>query len=190
VDEPPLPFFARLWLAFSCFFRVILDASFAGRVRLASHPLPPAPPAPAPSAPPPTPSPVIPAGPGPEQGALQVLAMFQREGRLIDFLQEETAGVSDADLGAAARQIHQGCRGALRSLVRLEPVRSEDEGQPVQVPAGYDAASLKLTGNLKGDGPYRGTLTHRGWRAPEVTLPTLLPGAPPEVLAPAEVELP
>lgn len=197
MDAPPLPFLERFWFAFTCFFRVLFDGGFAGRARLVQEalPAPVTPPAPAPPAPstqptPPTPStPPGSAGAGPEVGALQVLAMFQREGRLIDFLQEDASGVSDVDLGAATRQIHQGCRKALGQLVQLAPVQAAEEGSVVQIPADYDASSVKLTGNLQGGGPYRGILTHRGWRAERVSLPTLLTGTDVRVLAPAEVEL-
>lgn len=188
MDETPLPFPTRLWFAFLCFFRVLIDAHFAGRAYLVRNTLPPPPPPHLPSPPETKPDPIA-SSPGPKQGALQVLAAFQREGRLIDFLQEDPSSIGDTDLGAAARQIHQGCRQALHSLVQLDPVRSEEEGQTVQIPPDYNAASIKLTGDIKGTGPYRGTLSHRGWRVREVNLPTLLSGADPQILAPAEVEL-
>lgn len=120
---------------------------------------------------------------------MQVLAMLQREGRLIDFLEDNVAGYSDAEVGAAARVVHEGCRRALRACAVIEPIRGEEEGQPLAVPEGFDAGQIKLTGNLKGSGPYRGVLRHKGWRASKVTLPTLLAGADPGVLNPAEVEL-
>ncbi|MCS6899470.1 MAG: DUF2760 domain-containing protein [Myxococcales bacterium] len=183
--EPSLPFSARIWLAFACLFRVLFDGHFASRVYRICDALPAPPP---PPDPPPLPTP-SPAGAGPELGALQLLAALQREGRFLDFLGENPAGVSDADLGAAARQIHQGCQKALQALVQLAPVHNEEEGSTIQVPVGYDAGRIKLTGHLRGAGPYRGTLVHRGWEAREVSLPTLLPGADPRVLAPAEVEL-
>jgi hypothetical protein len=44
-------------------------------------------------------------------------------------------------------------------------------------------------GNVHGAPPYRGTLRHRGWRAAGLTLPELVGGHDPSVLAPAEVEL-
>lgn len=207
MTEPTLSFATRLWFAFACFWRVLLDERFARRVYLERDALPsppapsepPAPAAPAPVAAPeasaprievPASAPTAPIDePGPEEGALQVLAMLQREGRLLDFLEEDTVGISDLDLGAASRQIHRDCRAALRSLLTLEPVRAEEEGQPLTILDDYDAGSLKLTGSLRGIGPYRGVLKHRGWRASEVRLPRLLPGADARVLAPAEVEV-
>lgn len=109
---------------------------------------------------------------------LDVLAALQREGRLIDFCEEDLAGFSDAQVGAAARTVHDGCRKALRSLVTLAPVRGETEGAPVEVPPGFDPRALRLVGNVVGNPPFRGVLRHHGWRAGET------------VIAPAEVELP
>lgn len=40
--------------------------------------------------------------------ALQLLALLQKEARLIDFLQEEVSQFSDEEVGAAARVIHSG----------------------------------------------------------------------------------
>src|SRR6185369_8988779 len=104
--------------------------------------------------------------------ALQLLALFQREGRFVDFIEEDVASFADADIGAAARVVHSGCRKALREHVKLEPVRSEEEGVRVTLPDPLDAAEVKLTGNVTGKGPFTGTLRHRGWRAAEISLPT------------------
>jgi hypothetical protein len=109
---------------------------------------------------------------------LNVLAALQREGRLIDFCEEDLAGFSDAQIGAAARTVHDGCRKALRGFLALEPVRPEAEGASVEVPSGFDPRALRLTGNVVGNPPFRGVLRHHGWRAGET------------VIAPAEVELP
>ena len=43
--------------------------------------------------------------------AVQILAALQREGRLIDFLEEDLSAYEDAQIGAAVRNIHQGCTG-------------------------------------------------------------------------------
>src|SRR6185369_11868734 len=85
--------------------------------------------------------------------ALQLLSLLQREGRLVDFLEEDVASFTDADIGAAARVVHSGCRKALREHVTLEPVRGEDEGAKVTLPSGADQA-VKLTGNVQGKGPH------------------------------------
>jgi len=151
-------FFVRLWLATVCFFRILFDAPFAARVAAATG-------GPAPAA-------------ASSEPALQLLSLLQREGRLIDFCEEDLAGLDDARIGAAARIVHDGCRKALRGAFDILPIRIETEGADVTLPAGFDPRAVRLTGNVAGSPPFRGVLRHHGWRAGE------------QVLAPAEVELP
>ena len=120
---------------------------------------------------------------------LAVLSMLQREGRLIDFLQEDVAAFSDEQIGAAVRVVHAGCRKVLAQCVTLEPVLKDAEGAAVSVPAGFDANRIRLTGNVAGQPPFRGTLKHHGWFTTAVRLPALSDALDPRVLAPAEVEL-
>lgn len=122
--------------------------------------------------------------------AVQMLALLQRDGRLVDFLTEDVSPYPDAQLGAAVRTIHSSCRQVLDRYIKLEPVISSEEDQPVTVPAGFDPASVKLVGNVVGEPPIKGLLRHRGWRVKEVSLPSLPPGAGREIVAPAEVEVP
>jgi uncharacterized protein DUF2760 len=121
--------------------------------------------------------------------AVQMLALLQRDGRLIDFLAEDVSGYPDVQLGAAVRTIHDACRQVLDQYVKLEPVLNSDEDQPVTVPAGFDAAAIKLIGNVAGEPPVRGVLRHKGWLVREVNLPPLPQAAGRMVVAPAEVEL-
>lgn len=196
-EQPQLSFFARLWLAFLCFWRVLFSRPFAQAVHPLSQaydagtlgagtPPPSALPSPTPKAAPP--SPALP----PERehaSALVLLSMLQREGRLIDFLQENVASFPDADVGAAARIVHEGCRKVVQQYLALKPVLPESEGASVKVPAGFDAQRIRLTGNVAGQPPYSGSLKHHGWVTTEVKLPTVSPALDPRVLAPAEVEL-
>jgi hypothetical protein len=124
------------------------------------------------------------------QGALHVLSLLQREGRLIDFLQENLEGYNDAQIGAAVRDIHKGCREALKSYLPLEPVMPGQENAQVQIDSGFDPNRVRLVGNVTGQPPFRGVLKHHGWRAREVKLPPLPEKIDLTVLAPAEVELP
>ena len=121
---------------------------------------------------------------------LTLLAALQREGRLIDFLQQDVAGFSDEEVGAAARVVHAGCRKVVQQSVELEPAVKGDEGTPMTVPAGFDPQRVRLIGNLTGQPPFRGTLTHHGWLAKTVRLPSVSDALDPRVIAPAEVELP
>ena len=124
----------------------------------------------------------------PENTALRLLASLQEDGRLVDFLTEEIAGYSDEQIGAATRGIHATCGKALRACVRLEPVLVGREDDRVTVPAGFDPASIRLTGNVQGEPPFTGTLRHAGWRAAGVTIPARA-GLDPKIIAPAEVEI-
>lgn len=125
----------------------------------------------------------------PHAPALRLLALLQQEGRLIDFLEEEIDSYSDAQVGAAVRAIHSGCRKALRERLRIERIRAEEDGATVRIEPGFDAAEIRLTGNVHGHPPFQGTLQHGGWRAAEITLPDAASGSDATILAPAEVEV-
>lgn len=190
-------FWSRLSLAFGTFFKTVGDAEFAARVRddqVGPVVAPPAaPPAPAPAVAPapvatPTPPPVQLRVATPE-AALQLLTLLQREARLIDFAHENLAAYADADIGAAARVVHEGCARVLKEHFTIQPVRSEAEGARLTLEEGFDAASVRLTGNVVGKAPFKGTLSHRGWRALEVRLPQLAKEHDASIIAPAEVEL-
>lgn len=122
--------------------------------------------------------------------AVQMLAILQRDGRLIDFFTEDIAPYSDAQVGAAVRDLHRSCKQSLERYVKLEPIISSEEGQPVTVEDPVDPAAIKLIGNVTGKPPIRGLLRHRGWRVSTVSLPRLPDGAARSVVAPAEVEIP
>jgi hypothetical protein len=204
----------RITLAFSCFFSVL----FRGRLPASAEPLFPRPgalpPAPtdrppqlpaAPRAPaaaaPPAPIPPAPSAPhrpagrdpapsdGRTEGALLLLGLLQREGRLVDFLRESLDNHPDAAIGAAVRDIHRGCKKVLDEHLRLEPVMPGQEEGPVVVPRGFDPAEVRLIGKASGEPPFRGILVHHGWRALGLKLPTVSEGFDRHVLAPAEVRL-
>lgn len=138
----------------------------------------------------PTPAPVAPAAPPVDKGdrAVQILALLQRDGRLIDFLMEDLTPYQDAQIGAAVRDVHGGSRQALQRYFTLEPVLDDEEGRPVSVERGTDPARLKVTGNTAAAPPLRGTLRHRGWEATRMELPPL-PASGRTIVAPAEVEV-
>jgi len=182
-------FWSRLSLAFGTFFKTVGDAEFAARLRDDQVGPIAAPVAPAPvssPAPAPAPAPLRAATP---DAALQLLTLLQREARLIDFAHENLASYADADIGAAARVVHEGCARVLKEHFTIAPVRSEGEGARITLDEGFDAASVRLTGNVVGKAPFKGTLSHRGWRATSVRLPQLAQEHDASVLAPAEVEL-
>lgn len=120
---------------------------------------------------------------------LQLLTLLQKSGRLIDFLQEDLSGCTDAQIGAAAKKVQHDCSGLLEELVTVRPVFEDKEGASVQIPAGYDVSAIKVVGNVKGDAPYTGTLVHKGWRAHKRSLPKRVGQQTAEVLCQAEVEV-
>jgi hypothetical protein len=126
----------------------------------------------------------------PTDRAVQMLALLQRDGRLIDFLSENIAPYPDTQLGAAVRTVHESCRQVLDRYVKLESILSAEEDQPVTVQAGFNPAAIKLVGDVRGEPPIRGLLRHKGWRVKEIKLPSLPEGDARMVIAPAEVEVP
>jgi hypothetical protein len=120
---------------------------------------------------------------------LQILGLLQQQGRFLDFIQEDVSAFTDADIGGAARVVHEGCRKAIHQHLELKPVRSEQEGARITLQEGFDASAMRLTGNVVGQPPFTGTLAHRGWRVTQIKLPKISDGHDVNVLAPAEVEL-
>jgi hypothetical protein len=194
MTDSNVSFLGRISLAVGTFFSILGDGAFAARVqRLRSGAPVTAAPAAAPApvaAPAPAPTPAAPtlkqASP---DAALQLLGLLQRDARFIDFVEEDVAGYSDADIGAAARVVHGGCRTVLREHFTIRPVREETEGSRVTLPEGFDATAIRLTGNVVGKAPFTGSLSHRGWRVEDVRLPKLAASHDASVIAAAEVEL-
>ncbi len=134
----------------------------------------------------PTPAPAPKAQSGPADGAVQILAILQRDARLIDFLMEDIAGYSDEQVGAAVRDVQEQSRQSLTRYLRLSPVIDGVEGTFTKTD-GMDATSIKFIGNVPATGKAAGgTLRHKGWKAEKVDLPSTPPSM---VLALAELEV-
>lgn len=187
MQSESLGFGARLSLAFKVFFDG--KAAFAAQRGITGQGEPAAVLPPAESGPTSEQPPAVDPEALREAGAVHMLALLQRDGRLVDFLTEDVAAFSDADIGAAARVVHEGCKKALGHAVDLVPVRDEDEGARVTVPADFDPSAVLLTGNVTGEAPYTGTLAHAGWRATAVRLPAVSDTRDAGIIAAAEVEL-
>ena len=187
MTESNLSFFGRLSLAVGTFFAVVGDREFASQLhRLRDGAAVTAPPPVATPAPPVATPTIKEASP---ESALQLLGLLQRGARFVDFVEEDIAGYSDADIGAAARLVHDGCRATLREHFTIRPVREEAEGSRVTLADGFDATAIRLTGNVVGKPPFNGNISHRGWRVEEVRLPMLTKTHDATVIAQAEVEL-
>jgi len=128
------------------------------------------------------------AKPSPD-AALRLLSLLQQEARFVDFIQEDIDSYSDDQVGAAVRSIHAGCRKALAERITLDRVLHQEDGSTVTIEPGFEPAKIRLTGNVTGEPPFRGTLEHGGWRATHVSLPLPTGESDATIIAPAEVEI-
>jgi len=161
---------SRIFLAFRAFFAILFGNPLPVELK---PPAPAKPAAPAKAAPPPPPNPAH---------ALQLLAILQRDSRLLDFLME------DKQIGAAVRSLHDQARDSLGRYLSLQPVIDGVEGAYTR-PATTDAAAVKFIGNVPATRPEGGILRHKGWRATKVDLPALNPKQDATIIAPAEIEI-
>lgn len=162
---------ARYYQGQGVALRYLRDKEFEGRVNDVLKPPPPKPVKP-------SPEPVL------------LLSLLQREGRLLDFLLEDIQAYANDQIGAAVRDIHRNCQKALTDHLTLEPViPGKEEGENVEVKPGFDPSAIRLTGNVTGQPPFKGTLQHHGWRVTEVKLQKPAEGQDGFVVQPAEVEL-
>ncbi|MEW6260316.1 MAG: DUF2760 domain-containing protein [Thermodesulfobacteriota bacterium] len=120
---------------------------------------------------------------------LHLIGLLQREGRLLDFLQENLEDYEDAQIGAAVRNIHENCRKVVLRYLPLQPVVNQEEGETITLQADFDATAVKLMGQVGGSPPFTGVVRHRGWKVKKVVLPELSGTQNPDILVPAEVEI-
>jgi hypothetical protein len=164
----------RFGLAWQAFRRVLGDPAVAERVR----------PMVAPAA-------AEPARPAKRSGEpLRLLRLLQRDAKLVDFLMQDIAGASDADIAVFVREMHRKAQQTLKEHLTVEPVLPQPEGETVEVPVGFDPSAIQPLGNLSGQPPFRGVLRHGGWRVRDYNLPAPPAGQDELVLAPAEVDIP
>ena len=121
--------------------------------------------------------------------AVELLTFLQKEGRLIDFMQEDISSYDESQVGAAVRSIHENTKKALAKVVTLEPVMVEPEGDRIQVEAGFDPSAIRLTGNVKGEPPFSGILCHRGWKVTRLSIEKRPPKHDASIVESAEVEI-
>lgn len=206
-----LGFLSRLWMAFVLPFKVLFDGAFAAAVaRVQSSPALPSAPKPPEASGDETTDDAADTAKGEDEAkhdaqaeaaspevepeveptaALQLLSILQREGRFIDFVQEDMSGFGDAEIGAAARVVQEGCKRALAEYVEVLAIRGEAEGDAVTLEEGYDAQATRITGNVAAKPPYKGVLAHHGWRVTRIALPRLAESHDAHIVAPAEVEV-
>ncbi len=162
---------ARVWLATRVFRAVLGDPKIAAKVEpvLVPEPI----------------KPVKPSG-----APLRLLSLLQRDGRVLDFFLEDISGATDDQIGAGVRELHKKARHVIEEHLVLEPVIGKEEGATVEIPQGFDPSAIRLTGNVTGKPPFKGTLKHHGWRVKEFKLPPPPEGQDEFIVMPADVELP
>lgn len=172
----------RIVLAIRCFFNLLFHGELSPRTLIDLKLVRKGPVA--------APSKVAPAPPvlRVSDGALQILAILQRDSRLVDFLMEDIASYSDGQVGAAVREMHDQCRDSMGQYVKLQPVIDGVEGTFAKTPSD-DPNVVKFIGNVPARPPAGGILRHKGWRAVKVDLPALSAKQDAAIVAPAEIEI-
>ena len=120
---------------------------------------------------------------------LHSLSVLQRDGRLLDFFDEDLSLYEDEQIGAAVRSVQEDCKKTIKKYIDLKPVMENDEGEMVTIEPGFDIDAIKLVGNVSGEPPFEGVLKHRGWKAGKKEIPKLSDIQDAAVIIPAEVEI-
>ena len=120
---------------------------------------------------------------------IHLLSVFQREGRLVDFLSENLDDYEDSQIGAAVRNIHENCKKTINKYMTLKAIIDQNEGEDVNIEPGFDPNTIKLVGNVAGEPPFKGVLRHRGWQVTKLDLPKLSDAGKLQAISPAEVEI-
>ncbi len=109
----------------------------------------------------------------------------------MDFIKEDLSAYSDAQIGAAVRDIHRDCAAVLERLFAIRPVVTAAEGTDFELPHEFDSGRFRIVVNVVGPGPYHGKLVHHGWEATTCQLPVWQGSESAiRIIAPAEVEVP
>ena len=153
--------------------------------------------APAPAAAPrPVAAAVPAAAPGAASGAggdaLILLSLLQERGRFLDFVAEDISAYGDAQVAAASRVVHQGCKAVIDECLALAPAHAGAEGDRITVDPAADPNRYRLQGKLAQQPPYSGVVVHRGWKTTRLTLPRHTRPIDPageNIVAPIDVEV-
>lgn len=120
---------------------------------------------------------------------LHFLSVLQREGRLLDFFNEDLSLYEDEQIGSAVRGIHENCKKALKKYLDPVPVTEMEEGSDIVIEEGFDPDVFKLVGNVTGNPPFKGIVRHRGWKVAKPGMPELSKVKDASVIAPVEIEI-
>lgn len=186
----------RLFLAIATFFKVLFCRDFAEAVRtIGAEGAGPPQPAKKPSAektvkkPAAKPTPPKPTAPERSE-AITLLAALQREARFVDFIKEPLDAYSDAQVGAASRDVHRECGQVIDRMFGVESNMELEEGAQVDVPQGADPGCFRLVGNVTEGTDVSGKVVHQGWKATRCEVPKWTGTKEARlVIAPTEVEV-
>ncbi len=120
---------------------------------------------------------------------LHSLFILQKDGRLLDFFDEDLSLYDDEQIGAAVRSVQEDCKKTIKKYINLKPVMEIQEGEHVRIEPGFDVDSIKLIGKVSGDPPFEGILKHQGWKAGKKEIPKLSDIQDSTIISPAEVEI-
>ena len=126
-----------------------------------------------------------------EDGVLSLLSSLQKKGRFLDFVQGDISQYPDAQVGAAARVVHQGCAEALREFLEIHPIHEDPEGQVVKLQSDAQDLKYSFSGEPGTHLPENGRLIHRGWKTEKIQLPKRTKPMREDllVITPAEIQL-
>jgi hypothetical protein len=99
---------------------------------------------------------------------ITLLALLQKESRLVDLILEDMESYSDEQIGGAARRVLRDARECLQTYVPIEPLVEGREGEMIRVPDTASPLRWRLLGDASASS---GTLLHAGWVARKVQLP-------------------
>jgi hypothetical protein len=118
--------------------------------------------------------------------ALTLLAVMQKESRILDLIFDDLDGYTDEQIGGASRQVLRDLKDCLDSHVKIESLVDQHEGDVVQIPDAASPVRWKVLGDASAQ---TGTLTHAGYVARKVALPEWTGTEEnASILAPAEVD--
>ena len=125
---------------------------------------------------------------------INLLSIFQQKGRLIDFLMDDVTPYSDAQVGAAARIVHQGCSGVLKDFFSIAPITEDSEGKELTLEKQFNPKQYRIIGKVKGEPPFTGKVVHRGWKTEKISLPRIVSKDDDlidltQIIAPSEIEV-
>jgi hypothetical protein len=99
--------------------------------------------------------------------ALTLLNTLQREARFLDLAHESLDMYTDAQIGAAARDVLRDTRKSLDKMFEIKPLLSAKEGDSIDLPETLSPVRWKLLGGKAN----RGVVVHAGWMATKTEIP-------------------